>query len=179
MTATLVLGAHSAHGIEDVWAVHERQLFRHLVALTRDEMAAEDLTQETFLRYTREVAAGRAPDNPGGWLFRVGANLATSRGRRRQVAQRREPVLIARELERSMEPSPEEVLTEAERSNELAEALAGLREIDRVVVLLAAQGFKGPEMAARLGRTHAATRTLLCRARHRLRAQLVTAGFSG
>ena len=43
---------------------------------------AEDLLQEAFLRLTREVRADRTPDNVRAWLYRVGANLAVSRGRR-------------------------------------------------------------------------------------------------
>jgi RNA polymerase sigma-70 factor (ECF subfamily) len=165
--------------VEQAWAAHERPLFRHLLAITRDESAAEDLTQEAFLRYTREVCEGRTPDNSGGWLFRVGANLATSRGRRSQVAERKAPELAAYETDRSLERSPEEVVTDRERSHRLTEALAGLRDLDREIILLAAHGYRGPEIAERLGRSQAATRTLLCRARMRLRTQLIAVGITG
>lgn len=161
--------------IEEAWHAHERPLFRHLLSLTRDEATAEDLTQEAFLRLTREVAEGRPPENPRGWLFAVAGNLVTSRGRRRQVADRHAPVLAARELDR-VERSPEDVVTERERDEGLAAALAGLRETDREIILLAAYGYRGPEIAERIGRTQAATRTLLCRARIRLRERLVLAG---
>lgn len=163
--------------IEEAWQAHERPLFRHLLSLTRDEAAAEDLTQEAFLRYTREVAEGRAPENPGGWLFRVAGNLVTSRGRRRQVADRHAPVLAARELDR-LERSPEDVVAERERDERIATALAGLRDLDREIILLAAHGYRGPEIAERIGRSQAATRTLLCRARIRLRERLVQAGVA-
>ncbi len=39
--------------------------------------------QESFLRLFKEVEAGRTPDNVRAWLYRVGSNLAISRGRRR------------------------------------------------------------------------------------------------
>jgi RNA polymerase sigma-70 factor (ECF subfamily) len=164
--------------VEQAWAAHERPLFRHLFAITRDESTAEDLTQEAFLRYTREVVAGRTPDNAGGWLFRVGANLATSRGRRNQVAERKAPALAAYENDRSLERSPEDVVTDREQSHWLAEALGGLRDLDRQIILLAAHGYRGPEIAERLGRSQAATRTLLCRARMRLRDNLLAAGIT-
>ncbi|HMJ81385.1 MAG TPA: sigma factor-like helix-turn-helix DNA-binding protein, partial [Candidatus Dormibacteraeota bacterium] len=42
----------------------------------------------------------------------------------------------------------------------------------RLALLLAAQGQSGREIAAALGRTESATRTILCRARRRLRDEL-------
>jgi DNA-directed RNA polymerase specialized sigma24 family protein len=55
--------------------------------------------------------------------------------------------------------------------------LAGLSASDRNALVLAAQGYHGPEIAASLGRTSGATRTLLCRARSKVRGQLELAGF--
>jgi len=39
-------------------------------------------------------------------------------------------------------------------------------------LILAAHGVTGPEIARHLGRTHGATRALMCRARTRLRASV-------
>ena len=61
---------------------NQRKLTSFAYALTRDADAADDLVQETFLRLVKEHAAGREPDNVTAWLYRVCANLATSRGRR-------------------------------------------------------------------------------------------------
>ena len=61
---------------------------RYLTGVTHDSSAAEDLTHDAFLRLTVEVRAGRTPDDIGAWLHRVGHNLAMSRGRRMQVADR-------------------------------------------------------------------------------------------
>src|SRR4030081_2704289 len=51
-----------------------------------DSAAAEDLTQETFVRAyrARERYTPTAP--PGAWLRRVGINLAISHPRRQQLA---------------------------------------------------------------------------------------------
>jgi DNA-directed RNA polymerase specialized sigma24 family protein len=67
---------------------NQRKLTSFAYALTRDADAADDLVQETFLRLVKEHAAGREPDNVTAWLYRVCANLATSRGRRGVVARR-------------------------------------------------------------------------------------------
>ena len=61
---------------------NQRRLTSFAYALTRDADVADDLVQETFLRLVKEHAAGREPQNVTAWLFRVCANLATSRGRR-------------------------------------------------------------------------------------------------
>ena len=61
---------------------YHAELYSYLRRSTRDEGAAEDLMQESFLRLFKEVEAGRTPDNMRAWLYRVGSNLAISRGRR-------------------------------------------------------------------------------------------------
>ena len=62
-----------------------------------------------------------------------------------------------------------------ERDAELHHALAGLSPDARAALLLAAEGFAGQEIAASIGRTEAATRTLMCRSRAQLRLVLEAA----
>jgi len=159
--------------VEAAYERHRGPLVRRLTVLTRSADVAEDLAQEAFLRLAREVEAGRAPDDPGAWLHRVGGNLVASRGRHLTVVDRR-----AGELPRPDSPdSPETVVVDAEMSGALRAVLAGLSASDRNALVLAAQGYHGPEIAASLGRTSGATRTLLCRARSKVRGQLEQAGF--
>lgn len=155
--------------IVEAYRVHGAALVRYLTTITRDPEVAEDLAQESFLRLSREIRAGRVPDNTPAWLHRVAWNLATSRGRRIQVARR----YAASPDDPDLDRSPEDLAIETERRATLDEALAALSDVDRTAVLLAAHGFRGPEIARHLGRTQLATRTLLCRARSRLRASLL------
>ena len=158
--------------VEAAYTDHAPALMRYLTAFTRDATAAEDLTQEAFVRLAIEVAADRAPDNVGAWLHRVARNLATSRGRHATVAERRKVDLVSRESA----PSPEIATLEAEEHRALYAALATLAATDREVLVLAAHGYRGPEIARQIGRTEGATRTLLCRARSKVRTQLVQVG---
>jgi RNA polymerase sigma factor (sigma-70 family) len=158
--------------IESAYADHAGPLLRRLTALTRDGAAAEDLTQEAFVRLVIEVHAGRTPDDVGAWLHRVGQNLATSRGRRIAVAERRSGELIPP----MAAASPESLALAAEDHGSLRSALSELCATDRQVLLLAAHGYRGPEIAQSIGRTTAATRTLLCRARTKIRGRLIQAG---
>lgn len=50
------------------------RLYRWLYHLTRDRHAAEDLTQETFLRALAAVKSFRPGSNFRAWLFRIGHN---------------------------------------------------------------------------------------------------------
>jgi RNA polymerase sigma-70 factor (ECF subfamily) len=158
--------------VETAYAANAGPLLRHLTATTRDPSAAEDLTQETFVRLMIEVGAGRVPDDLGAWVHRVGHNLAMSRGRRMAVASRHHHELV----ERGEVPSPETLALASERDEQLRTAVGCLGDTDRQALTLSANGFRGPEIARSIGRTDAATRTLLCRARTKVRARLAEAG---
>jgi RNA polymerase sigma-70 factor (ECF subfamily) len=158
--------------IECAYAVHAGPLLRRLTASTRDAAAAEDLTQEAFVRLVIEVRAGRVPDDIGAWLHRVAQNLATSRGRRMAVAARRSGEIARPDAS----PSPELLTVAAETNGSLYAALSELGPADRHALILAAEGYRGPEIARSMGRTEGATRTLLCRARTKLRGLMIQAG---
>jgi RNA polymerase sigma-70 factor (ECF subfamily) len=146
----------------------ERALYAFALGMTRSGTAAEDLVQESFLRLVREVHAGRAPDNVKAWLYRVCSNLAMSRGRRATVATRYLPFLASREAGET----PEARHLRLELGAELSAALAELSPDERQGLLLSAGGFHGAEIAAIIGRSHAATRTMLTRARMKVQARL-------
>jgi RNA polymerase sigma-70 factor (ECF subfamily) len=162
-TADIVSAAYDAH---------ERALYAFALGLTRSGTAAEDLVQESYLRLVREVQEGRAPDNVRAWLYRVCSNLATSRGRRASVATRYLPFLAAREVGET----PEARHLRLELGSELTAALAALSHDERAGLLLSAGGFSGVEIAGIIGRSHGATRTMLTRARLKVRARLVGEG---
>jgi RNA polymerase sigma-70 factor (ECF subfamily) len=67
------------------------------LGLSVDE--AEDISQESFLRLVRHLAANRKEENSRGWLFRVAHNLTMDlfRSGRRYIAQTvsDEPCLIS------------------------------------------------------------------------------------
>jgi RNA polymerase sigma factor (sigma-70 family) len=155
--------------VESAYLTHNAALQRYLTGLTRDPTAAEDLAQDAFERLTTEVRAGRVPDEIGGWLHRVGHNLAMSRGRRISVADRRRSELVVSDWA----PSPESLTVASEEQRAVGDVLQGLGEIDRHALMLASHGYRGAEIARSIGRTDLATRTLLCRARAKVRARML------
>ncbi|HEX6867186.1 MAG TPA: sigma-70 family RNA polymerase sigma factor [Candidatus Limnocylindrales bacterium] len=176
MTSTTAAGDAVFHAasiesiVEEAYDAYAGRIKAFARAAVRDEDAADDLVQETFLRFVHEVRRGVVPDNVAGWLYRVCANLVTSRGRRRSVAERMKALLI----DRSTSSSPEEdVLRGVERAR-LHDVLAELPADARVALLMAAEGFTAVEIGVAIGRTAGATSTYICRARIRLRERLST-----
>ena len=72
--------------------------------------------------------------------------------------------------------SPEQDVIARERSTALDAAMATLPAETRTALLLSADGFTGEEIAAVIGRSHGATRTLLSRARVQVRLELEARG---
>lgn len=147
---------------------HEQAVHGLMLATLRDSEQAADVTQEAFLRLLSEAQAGRYPDNARAWLYRTATNLAVSRIRRTTVARRLAPRLLRRD-----EPAgPEGIAVERERSEWMRDVLLRLSPTERIALVMAAQGESGEAIAAHIGKSHTATRTLLFRARQRLRDAL-------
>lgn len=146
------------------------ELYGFLRRGTRDPEAAEDLLQDAYLQLSREISAGRAPDNIRAWLYRVAANLIVSRARRRKTVV--DWLLRQGRGSAGHEEGPEIGALQRERSRELDDALGAVSKDARTALLLASEGFSGEEIAEAIGRTPSATRTMMSRARVRVRIEL-------
>jgi RNA polymerase sigma-70 factor (ECF subfamily) len=62
-------------------------VYRAIRAVVLDSSAAEDLTQETFVRAYRARNRYQPTAPPGAWLRRIGVNLAISHLRRQKLAR--------------------------------------------------------------------------------------------
>ena len=62
-------------------------VFRAIRAVVLDSAAAEDLTQDTFVRAYRARSRYTPTAPPGAWLRRIGINLAISHLRRQKLAR--------------------------------------------------------------------------------------------
>jgi RNA polymerase sigma-70 factor (ECF subfamily) len=162
--------AHAA--VIAAWTDHHDEIYAFLIRTTRDPEVAEDLLQEAFLRLTREVRAGRTPDNVRAWLYRVGANLAVSRGRRITTAFHGIVRLATASGADRTEDAPEVSYIQREGRAALVDALAELRPDARAALLLSSEGFSGREIAEAIGHSDSGTRTMLCRARVQVRNRL-------
>ena len=160
----------------DAWVVeamndHLPALQRYVRSLVRDADEADDIAQEACIRLLLAARGGNAPDAPAAWMNRVARNLVISGARHKAVAQRTAPRLV----ERNTAPGVDAEVIEREQQVQVNARLAAARSDDRRAIVLAARGHRTADIAAQLGRTELATRALLCRARARLRQDLIAA----
>jgi RNA polymerase sigma-70 factor (ECF subfamily) len=156
--------------VTQAYVRHHAELVRFVTARTRDPELAADIAQEAFLRLVREEAAGRMPDQIMAWLRQVALNLVVSRSRHARVVDRWEPWLRP---STDAADTPEGAIIGEERATIVRDAVANLSRAERAALVLAAEGYAGREIAQAIGRSEGATRTLMCRARSRLRTELV------
>ncbi len=139
------------------------RLHRWLSQLTRDRHAAEDLTQESFLRAFAQMNKLRPGSNFAAWLFRIGhnafANACRGRGRRDPLPD---------ELpDRNAGPSEQAASREALR--DLAEAMGKLPPEFRAALLLRVEeGLSFRAIGHVLGLTEETARWRVFKARQKL-----------
>ena len=124
------------------WTDHHEEVYAFLVRTTRSPEVAEDLLQEAFLRLTREIRAGRTPDNVRAWLYRVGANLAVSRGRRISTALRGIVRIGSTSAPPTTTITPETSYLQREGRADLLAVLRDLGPDARAALLLSSEGFQ-------------------------------------
>jgi RNA polymerase sigma-70 factor (ECF subfamily) len=142
------------------------EVVRFLAWLLLDEERARDMAQEAFAR-----VIGREADNPRGLVFRTAANLA--RDEARLVVRRRRHLAllkVEREVDAEAVPAgrPDAELEARERARAVHEALEGLSEIDRTVLVLWNAGFDYAEISARTGMSRGSLGTTIARAKKKL-----------
>jgi len=156
------------------------QVFRLASHMLHDPQEAEDVLQETFLNAFRAIGRFEGRSSLGTWLYRIAANQALMRLRRRAPAAvsidepidngETEPIL--RELF-DWCCLPEEEFMTAEAQDQLETAIGGLSPaLKAVFVLRDLEGLSTLETAEALEISEAAVKTRLLRARLQLRESL-------
>jgi RNA polymerase sigma-70 factor (ECF subfamily) len=155
-----------AAAFDELHAAFNTRVFNFLARLSNSRDVAEDLLEETWLRFVQHSHRLRPDTRPGSWLFTVARNLHVSYCRSRLLHDSHAADLIALWPCRSREPSPLESLEASEAQRHIASALASLPAIYREVLLLTAvEGFSASEAAGICGVTPEAMRQRLSRGR--------------
>ena len=145
-------------------------LFRVAHSILRSRSEAEDVVQDVFVRALEHRRALSGVRDMRVWLVRIAWNLAIDRRRRIRPEQMDENFVNS--LAATSVPA-DQAFDEARRMRSVLCELEKLPRKERDVLLLSAVEELGtPEIAAVLGRSEAAVRALLFRARARLRARL-------
>ena len=147
--------------VERVYADHRDGVFRYLRRIVGGTEAAQDLTQEVFLRVSRSGV----PDTDGvgrrAWVFRIARNLALNHLRDGS----RRPLTVS--LVQTAVPATQEL------SIALRDAIAALPDEDRdVFELRESAGLSYEDIATACDIPVALVRSRLHRARQALRAEL-------
>ena len=142
-------------------------LYRYLNRLSGDHDLASELAQEAFVRlYGRRSL----PDDPRAWLFTVATNLfrntKTKRGNRARL------LTLQRGLWAHSDPvrAPDEESEAEEARRRVRLALEALKDREKSLLLLAAEGYSYREISAILGLREGSVGTFLRRAKEVFRA---------
>ena len=111
------------------------RLYRWLYHLSHNRHAAEDLTQETFLKAFAKLASFRPGTNFRAWLFRIAYNTFLNQQR---VNSRSRPLIPDRLP--SPQPGPDEQALSQETLQLLSRALGRLPQDFRAAFLLRVEG---------------------------------------
>lgn len=156
-----------------------RELFRSYAARVRrfvrnlvdSDAAADEATQECFVRVHAALTSGAEVQSLVPWLLGVARNVA-----REQLRSRKKLVALeAEEVEQRVSPAPdpEALLLGREADALLSRALDGLSEERRAALVLRVdQGLSYDDIAAILGRNIARVKNEIHRARTQLRAAI-------
>ena len=128
-------------------------VYYYLMAFLGDAAAADDLTQEVFLRLYTHLHRDRPVENVRLWVFRVAHNLAFDERQRHQRLARLDEPKWEEICSVLPDPSlnPEQRTLQRERLERLHSALQWLSPQERQCLLLRAEGLRYREIGEILG----------------------------
>lgn len=167
------LRAGDAGAFDAVHAELNTRLFNFLARLSRRRDVAEDLLEETWLRFVDRLPKLRPDTRLGPFLFTIARNLYVSYCRSRLLEDAQSADMIGLWPLGTPRPSPFESTVANETGRRIEEALAALPAMYReALLLIAVDGMKPGEAAIVCGITPEAMRQRLSRARALVARQL-------
>ena len=152
--------------MREVYRQHAQTVYKFLLAKTRDEHLAEELTQETFYQAVKSVDRFDGSCKVSVWLCQIAKHLWFQHLRK----QKREAPVSPEDLPEAPGPSAEERLLEREGRMDLLRLVHGLPEPAREVVYLRAfGGLSFREIGDVVGKTETWARVTFYRSKEKLR----------
>ena len=152
--------------MREVYRQHARTVYKFLLAKTRDEHLAEELTQETFYQAVKSVDRFDGTCKVSVWLCQIAKHLWYQSLRK----QKRETPLSPEDMPEAPGPSAEERLLEREGRMDLLRLVHGLPEPAREVVYLRAfGGLSFREIGDVCGKTETWARVTFYRSKEKLK----------
>jgi RNA polymerase sigma-70 factor, ECF subfamily len=151
---------------------YQSRLFNFLCRYLRDRAAAEDLTQDVFLKVYQAAPRFEPRAKVRTWIFTIAYNLAVNELRRRQRRS-----FFGLFVHEGRETEASEAEDQLELKERMTEALNLLPHNQRAALLLRVRDeLSYQEIAEILGVSRASVESLLFRARERLRRLLRNQG---
>ena len=168
----------AAQEFDSVVSSHRQQIFRFLLASTRDVDLAETLTQDCFLKAHRNWANFRGESSALTWLMRIAINLQKDHWRNRRLQFWRQTRTNAVDLDEasdwlpSGERTAEQRMLAREQVAQVWRSVESLSERQRTVFLLRfVDDLELKEIAAMTGMGEGTVKAHLSRALARVRKE--------
>ena len=169
----------AAQEFSHIVTAHRQQIFRFLLASTRDVDLAETLTQECFLKAFRNWAGFRGDSSALTWLMRIAINIQKDHWRNCRIQFWRTTRTQAVDVDEasdwlpSGESSPEQQLLAREKVGKVWDVVAKLSGRQKTVFLLRyVEEMDIAEIAGATGLSDGTVKAHLSRALGRVRAEL-------
>jgi RNA polymerase sigma-70 factor (ECF subfamily) len=158
----------------EIYDRYSVRIFAFATRFLRNTEAAEDATQEVFIKMLKNAHQFKADAKLSTWLFAITANLCRDHMRRLENRIPKEPLDILYDLPGSSELGPERHLERRESERIILKALELLPpELLESLWLARYQGMTYSEIAKVVGASEGAVKTRVFRAMEILRATLV------
>lgn len=160
---------------------YQQPVLNFLRRSLQDEVEAEDLAQNVFVQAWKSARRYRRTARFSTWLFTIARNLCLNELRRRarhaaaslESASGESETPLPQRLEDRQTVTPPEALLREELFQKVEAALAALPETQRTAILLCREEeFSYEEIAAILGCSLSATKSLIHRGRETLKQKL-------
>ncbi len=76
----------------EIYDQHYSRVRKFILALVKDEWAADDIIQETFLKVQQNIESLRDPSRLSSWIFRIAHNLCQDHFRRVKKSRKEESI---------------------------------------------------------------------------------------
>ena len=145
--------------IEEFVLKHESRLYRTAAAIMGNKADAEDIVQEVFVKVMEKHPVFQSPEHEIAWLIRVTVNQCKSR--------------LRLSWWKKTDPLLESYPAQSEEQQHLMESILSLPAKHRIVIhLFYYEGYTTAEIAGITGQKESTVRSLLTRARQKLRTIL-------
>jgi RNA polymerase sigma-70 factor (ECF subfamily) len=172
--ATLVARcvAGEAEAFKELYDAHATRLYNLAYRMAGTAVEAEDLLQEIFLQAFRKLSSYKGESTIGTWLYRLAVNLCLDRLRSRQGRMDRVTVVLDGEGGQAGGPAVRRIDSVVLRLD-LERAIEQLPASYKAAFLLHdVEGFEHHEVGAMLGIAEGTSKSLVHKARLRIRAVL-------